>query len=163
MRIVHTLLTVAAILTSISPVPPDTDARSDVEHVADVLGLPGVALRVVSEGEVTEDVAVGMDGNGSPIDDGTPFVWGSVSKSVTAATVQALVAQHRLDLTDLVEDVLPESNSIISADVTVADLIHHTGGLPHDVTALDVWGRTERALDVVPTLRLTPDDPGSFR
>ncbi|MBY4228090.1 beta-lactamase family protein [Rhodococcus fascians] len=163
MRIVHTLLTVAAILTSTSPVPPDTDARSDVEHVADVLGLPGVALRVVSGGEVTEDVAVGMDGNGSPIDGGTPFVWGSVSKSVTAATVQALVAQHRLDLTDRVEDVLFESNSIISADVTVADLIHHTGGLPHDVTALDVWGRTERALDVVPTLRLTPDDPGSFR
>ncbi|OZC90525.1 hypothetical protein CH254_06150 [Rhodococcus sp. 06-412-2C] len=162
MRIVHALLTVAAVLTA-SPALPGGETASDVEVVAQELGLPGVAFRVVSEREVIENVEYGVDGHGAPIDDGTPFVWGSVSKSVTAATVHSLASQHRLDLGGTVNSILPESDSILPDDVTITDLIHHTSGLPHDVARLDVWGRTDRALDVVPTLDVTAAERGTFR
>ncbi|MCJ0977858.1 beta-lactamase family protein [Rhodococcus sp. ARC_M12] len=163
MRIVHALLIVAAVLTAGSPIPPDPGPASDIGLVADELGLPGVAFRVVSEREVIENVDYGVDGDGAPIDDATPFVWGSVSKSVTAATVYSLAERQVLDIEATVNTVLPDSDSILSGDVTIDDLIHHTSGLPHDVTELDVWGRTERALDVVPTLDVTTADRGTFR
>ncbi|MGV8875487.1 MAG: serine hydrolase domain-containing protein [Rhodococcus sp. (in: high G+C Gram-positive bacteria)] len=162
MRIVHALLTVAAVLTA-SPALPGGETASDVDAVAEELGLPGVAFRVVSEREVIENIDYGVDGDGAPIDDGTPFVWGSVSKSVTAATVYSLAADQRLDLNAAVSSVLQECDSILLADVAIDDLIHHTSGLPHDVAQLDVWGRTQRALDVVPTLNVTAGDRGSFR
>ncbi|CCQ14807.1 Beta-lactamase [Rhodococcus sp. AW25M09] len=161
MRIVHALLTVAALLTA-SPTVSGGDTASDVGVVAEELGLPGAAFRVVSEREVIENIEYGVDGDGASIDDGTPFVWGSVSKSVTAATVYGLVEQHRLGLDASVNSVLPESNSILPGNVTIDDLIHHTSGLPHDVVQLDVWGRTQRALDVVPTLEVSADDRGTF-
>ncbi|MCZ4562801.1 serine hydrolase [Rhodococcus sp. IEGM 1401] len=163
MRIVHALLTVAAVLTAGSPTPPDPGMASDIQVVAEELGLPGVAFRVVSEDEVLEDVEYGVDGDGVPIDESTPFVWGSVSKSVTAATVYSLASQHRLDLSRTVNSILPEVDSIVPGDVTIDDLIHHTSGLPHEVSELDVWGRFERALDVVPTLDVTVGDRGTFR
>ncbi|MFI8569520.1 serine hydrolase domain-containing protein [Rhodococcus sp. NPDC078407] len=162
MRIVHALLTLAAVLTA-TPIMPGDATTSDVTVITEELGIPGAAFRVVSEREVIETVDYGLDGNGAPIDDGTPFVWGSVSKSVTAATVLALAAQLRLDLSVPVHSVLPESGSLVSHDVTIDDLIHHTSGLPHDVTHLDVWGRTERALDVIPTLDVPAGDRGTFR
>ena len=162
MRIVHALLTVAAVLTA-SPTMPADDTSSDVAVLAEELGLPGVAFRVVSEDRVIENIELGVDGNGAPVDARTPFVWGSVSKSVTAATVHALVDHQRLTLEESVNSVLPESDSILSEEVTIEDLIHHTSGLPHQVDDLDQWGRTQRALDVVPTLTVTAADRGTFR
>ncbi|MDV8024263.1 serine hydrolase domain-containing protein [Rhodococcus sp. IEGM 1330] len=163
MRIVHALLTVVVVLTAGSPTPPDPGVASDIEVVAEELGLPGVAFRVVSEHEVLENLEYGLDGDGAPIDERTSFVWGSVSKSVTAATVYSLAEHQALTLNGTVNSILPESDSIVPGDVTIHDLIHHTSGLPHDVTELDVWGRTERALDVVPTLHVTVADRGTFR
>ncbi|MDV6262668.1 serine hydrolase domain-containing protein [Rhodococcoides yunnanense] len=162
MRIVHALLTIAAVLTA-TPTIPDDGSASDIAVIAEDLGLPGVAFRVVSEREVIENVEYGVDGHGAPIDNGTPFVWGSVSKSVTAATVHSLASQQRLDLRSTVNSVLPECDSILPGDVMITDLIHHTSGLPHDVARLDVWGRTDRALDVVPTLDVTAAERGNFR
>ncbi|MCZ4519799.1 serine hydrolase [Rhodococcus ruber] len=162
MRIVHALLTIAAVLTA-TPTISDDGSASDIAVIAEDLGLPGVAFRVVSEREVIENVEYGVDGHGAPIDDGTPFVWGSVSKSVTAATVRSLASQQRLDLGDTVNSVLPESDSILPEDVTISDLVHHTSGLPHDVAQLDGWGRTDSALDVVPALDVAAAERGSFR
>ena len=163
MRIVHALLTVAAVLTAGSPTQPGPGPASDIGVVAEELGLPGAAFRVVADGEVIENVDYGVDGDGAPIDDRTPFVWGSVSKSVTAATAYSLAERQVLDIDAAVNTVLPESDSILPGDVTIDDLVHHTSGLPHDVTELDVWGRTGRALDVVPTLNVTAADRGTFR
>ena len=163
MRIVHAILTVVAVLTAGSPTQPDPGVASDIDVVAEELGLPGVAFRVVDEHEVVENVEYGLDGDGVPIDEATPFVWGSVSKSVTAATVHSLAERRALTLDGTVNSILPETDSIVPGDVTIDDLIHHTSGLPHDVTELDVWGRTERALDVVPTLDVAVTDRGAFR
>ena len=163
MRIAHALLTVVAVLTAGSPTSPDPGMASDIEVVAEGLGLPGVAFRVVSEHEMLENVEYGLDGDGAPIDEGTPFVWGSVSKSVTAATVYSLAEHGDLALNRTVNSILPESDSIVPDDVTIENLIHHTSGLPHDVTELDVWGRTAPALDVVPTLDVAVTDRGTFR
>ncbi len=163
MRIAHALLTVVAVLTAGSPTSPDPGTASDIEVVAEGLGLPGVAFRVVSEHEVLENVEYGLDGDSAPIDEGTPFVWGSVSKSVTAAAVYSLAEHRALALNQTVNSILPESNSIVPDDVTIENLIHHTSGLPHDVTELDVWGRTARALDVAPTLDVAVTDRGTFR
>jgi CubicO group peptidase (beta-lactamase class C family) len=163
MRIAHALLTVVAVLTAGSPTSPDPGTASDIGVVAEELGLPGVAFRVVSEHEVLENVEYGLDGDGAPIDEGTPFVWGSVSKSVTAATVYSLAEHGDLALNRTVNSILPESDSIVPDDVTIENLIHHTSGLPHDVTELDAWGRTAPALDVVPTLDVTVTDRGTFR
>ncbi|MEU3471620.1 serine hydrolase domain-containing protein [Rhodococcus sp. NPDC006774] len=163
MRIAHALLTVVAVLTAGSPTSPDPGMASDIEVVAEGLGLPGVAFRVVSKHEVLENVEYGLDGDGAAVDESTPFVWGSVSKSVTAATVYSLAEHGDLALNQTVNSILPESDSIVPDDVTIENLIHHTSGLPHDVTELDAWGRTARALDVVPTLDVTVTDRGTFR
>jgi CubicO group peptidase (beta-lactamase class C family) len=85
----------------------------------------------------------------------TPFNVASVSKVVTAAGVFGLVEDGRLALTDTVQARLPGTRLVDAegrdraAEVTVAQLLAHQGGLPHQPGALDPtqvgssWGDPE--------------------
>jgi CubicO group peptidase (beta-lactamase class C family) len=80
-----------------------------------------------------------------PIQEGTVFEAGSVSKQVTAASILLLAQQGRLALTDDVRRYLPELPEY-GAPITIDDLLSHTSGLRDwgEVEALAGWPRTSR-------------------
>jgi CubicO group peptidase (beta-lactamase class C family) len=66
--------------------------------------------------------------HGVPIDAGTVFEAGSVSKQFTAASVLILVEQGKLSLTDDIRRYLPELPGY-AATITISQLLDHTSGL----------------------------------
>jgi CubicO group peptidase (beta-lactamase class C family) len=60
----------------------------------------------------------------------------SATKLYTATAIMQLVEQGRLQLTDVVADVLPEYRDKLSPDLTVQHLLSHTSGLKDTTKAL---------------------------
>lgn len=152
---------VAAPVAAAAKPDPATPAETFAAHT----DAPGVAVAVVDlDGHVLDSSTFGRDGNGNPIDTDTPFVWGSVSKSVTAAAVHDAGVN-----TDLpVVDALPflTRASPLGRNVTVGDLLNHTSGLPHSLSATDI-DRSAGALEVLegpdsPLLDVDIDERGGF-
>lgn len=136
----------AALLTGCMPADPGTSPRTSVgdgvEQSDALLARlipadgPGCSGAVTIEGELVwagqaglADVAAGI-----PIDEGTRFDIASVSKQFTGLTVLRLVDAGVLALTDRLDEHLDGMPSW-AASVTVADLLHHTSGIP-DYTQL---------------------------
>ena len=156
------LLAVAGCSTSAPDAP---DLQGKVEQLAEDLRVPGMAVEVVDANGVVDRALTGHDGNGEPIDERTPFVWGSVSKSVTAFVVSKLAAEGRVRLDAPVVSVVPAAAEVFDDQATtVTDLIHHTSGLPHDLTRTDKWDRRQTALESVGDLSgVAVGERGSFR
>jgi CubicO group peptidase (beta-lactamase class C family) len=95
--------------------------------------VPGVAVAVVDEGEVSWACGYGDAGNGRAVHATTLFQAASISKAVAAVGVLALVEHGDLDLD---EDVnrrlrswrLPDSEHTDGAPVTLRHLLSHTAG-----------------------------------
>lgn len=145
---------------------PASQLQSSVEEWASDVGAPGMTAQIVDTGGVVAQASTGVDGNGTPVDASTPFVWGSVSKQFTAATVVGIERQGVIDEDEPVVDVVPQARQMLGDPaVTIDDLIHHTSGLPHDVTVTDDWTRRESASDAVASISQPADVSarGSFR
>ncbi|KQU29434.1 MULTISPECIES: serine hydrolase domain-containing protein [unclassified Rhodococcus (in: high G+C Gram-positive bacteria)] len=124
-----------------------------VTRWASEIGAPGMAARIVDSDGARSAAFVGVDGDGHDIDGSTPFVWGSVSKQFAAATARGLEREGVLDATSPVVEVVPQARRVLSDPaVTVDDLVHHTSGLPHDITVTDEWTRRGSATDAVTAL-----------
>ena len=96
----------------------------------DELGLPGLALVVVAEGEVLFEGAFGEASPGVPVSLDTPFLLGSTSKQFTGLAVQQLIAQGRLGLDTPVRAVLPEfGQNDAWSTTTVQHLLANRSGL----------------------------------
>jgi CubicO group peptidase (beta-lactamase class C family) len=99
---------------------------------------PGCAVGVLLDGRTV--VATGY--GGADLDAGTPMAAdavidvASVSKQITAGAVMGLVVDGDLDLDDDITDWLPDLD-VTPGTVTVADLVHHTSGLPDYIDLLD--------------------------
>lgn len=95
--------------------------------------VPGFAVVVVTRDGTAYAEGFGNTGNGGEaITPETPFVLGSMSKSVTALAVMQLVEAGRIDLDAPVRLYLPEF-AMASADaerITVRQLLAHTSGIP---------------------------------
>lgn len=96
-------------------------------------GTPGVAVAVVRDGKTVHLAGYGSaDPAGRAVTPDTPFVIGSSSKPFTAMVVRQLVDQGLLALD---EPVLPHIAHLVDTvpdgfeDVTVGQLLTHTGGL----------------------------------
>ncbi|WP_153392659.1 serine hydrolase domain-containing protein [Ornithinicoccus halotolerans] len=100
-------------------------------------GIPGAAVAVVRGGEVVHLAGYGVaDPEGTPVTPHTPFVIGSASKPFTAMVVRQLVQEGELSLQDRVEPYLSGLVEEMPAgfeDVTVGQLLNHTGGLGMEV------------------------------
>lgn len=127
---------------------------AEAARLADELGAPGVAVAVVDSRGVVGRAHQGVDGDGAPVGEGTAFVWGSVSKSFAALVVSVLDESGTLSASDPVASVLPalRGGELDATGVTIADLVHHVSGLPHQVENTDVWGRTAPASEVLPEI-----------
>ena len=117
--------------------------------------IPGAALVIVQEGQVTHLQAFGQAGKARPVTLQTPFEIGSCSKSFTALAVLQLVEAGQVDLDAPVQNYLPwfrVADAEASARITVRHLLNHTSGLSNDNDArawvnprglsLEDWGRS---------------------
>jgi CubicO group peptidase (beta-lactamase class C family) len=120
----------------------DRAARSeDVLHQQLSTEEPGCSAAVGVEGEVVWAGARGLAdvSTGRPIDATTSFHVASVGKQFTATAVLLLAQEGRLGLDDPVSRWVPDL-PVWSDAVTLADLIHHTSGIPDFVDPLIVAG-----------------------
>jgi CubicO group peptidase (beta-lactamase class C family) len=110
-----------------------SDLSEFVVETAEEFGIPGVAVGVWAGGrELVACHGVTSLENPLPVDPDTMFVLGSVSKTYTATAVMCLVADGRVELDAPVRRYLPElrlADERAAAELTVRQLLNHTGGL----------------------------------
>ena len=93
--------------------------------------VPGVALVVWEGGRAVYERLAGTANleTGTPVDAGSVFRVGSISKQVTAVLLLQLAAQGKLALSDPASDYLPFLET--HADFSLRELLQHTAGV-HD-------------------------------
>ena len=117
------------------PAAPDLAAiDAYVEAEMRAARVPGLALGIVHGDRIVHLRAFGVaDPSGRPVTPQTPFVIGSLSKSITALAVMQLVAEGRVDLDAPVHRYLPWfrlADAEVSARITARHLLHHASGIP---------------------------------
>jgi CubicO group peptidase (beta-lactamase class C family) len=138
---------------------------SCVQASTSAYDIPGLAIAVVSEGEIAYERGYGEKHRvqGGAVDEHTLFRPGSVDKMFTAAAILRLVDQGVLDLDDRVTEYVPELHFAPgrwdSDQMLVRHLIANTAAIPSFRTlpdgSLSDWVST---LDEVPLLA----KPGAF-
>ena len=93
-------------------------------------GVPGLAYAVVADGEITEVGARGVVkiGGDTEVTPDTPFVIGSISKSITALAVMQLVEAGEVDLDAEISQYLDSFAGRPAGAITVRQLLSHTSG-----------------------------------
>lgn len=114
---------VALLLALVAPDPEALDAF--VRDQSERAGAPGVAWAVVGPDGVEQHGVAGSDGDGEPVTAQAPFLWGSVSKPVTATLAVLLARDGVLDLDAEVDGI------------SVRQLLDHTSGLPEGLQLTD--------------------------
>ncbi len=140
-------LVLSAAFVAASPAQPDSaDARQGAtagsefaavdEFVQTEMAaqrIPGLALAVVRDRRIVHMQGFGKaDASGRTISPQTPFVIGSLSKSVTALAIMQLVEAGQVDLDAPVVRYLPwfrVADESASTEITVSHLLNHTSGL----------------------------------
>jgi CubicO group peptidase (beta-lactamase class C family) len=118
------------------PAGPVSTAGLDAwfDHQIADAAIPGAAMVVVRGGQVVDVHTYGAaDDHGSAITPSTPFMIGSLTKSMTALAVMQLVEAGRLSLDTRVVDVLPEfatADPSATRSITIRQLLDQTSGLP---------------------------------
>src|SRR5689334_6872333 len=112
-----------------------------VEKNALELGVPGVTVGVLMEGEETV-VTHGVTNvaNPQPVDRDTLFHIASVSKTFTATALLRLVDQGKVELDAPVRRYVPELQLLdedVAERITVLNLLNHTAGLEWNVVDTD--------------------------
>jgi CubicO group peptidase (beta-lactamase class C family) len=126
-------------------------------------GLPGLALGVVFDGDVIAALGFGVRtvGQSGAVDAETVFQLASLSKSVGASVMAALIREKAFAWDDPVRTGNPDfalCDPWVSEHVTYADLFSHRSGLPdHAGDLLEDLG--ESRATVIERLRLYPLSP----
>ena len=130
-------LLVAAFVLALAPAaraapPVNFDAR--VESLRQTLGVPGVAVSIVENGEVTLARGYGIKriGRSDPVGPDTILPTGSTGKAFTVAALATLVDQGRIGWDDKVIDHLPWFQMYdpwVTREMTIRDLLVHRSGL----------------------------------
>lgn len=113
------------------PQEATTSAYDDVSAVLDEQGVPGWAVTVVTKDDVVYERIAGTADGDEEVTADTPFLIGSVSKSMTAAVVMQLVERGEVDLDEPALTYLPDFELAAGAgrDITVRQLLTHTSGI----------------------------------
>ncbi len=115
-----------------------------VDEVVARYHLPGIAVGVVENGQVTFTRTVGTRavGSGQPVNRDTLFKIASNSKAMTTALLARLVQQGKLAWDDPVTKYLPDfqmHDPWVTRNLRVADLLTHSSGLPEGGGDLMLW------------------------
>ena len=121
---------------------PATDAELDtwLARQVDDTGIPGAAWAIVRDGRLAHVGTHGAaDATGRPVTADTPFVIGSLSKSLTALAIARLADAGRVDLDAPVVRILPAfrvADPVATAAITPRQLLLQISGLPGDAAPL---------------------------
>jgi CubicO group peptidase (beta-lactamase class C family) len=105
--------------------------------------IPGAAIAVAREGKLVIARAYGMADRErqTPVQPDSLFRLGSISKTFTAAAILKLAEEGRLDLDAKAFQILDrlrppagQSQNPRLQDITVRQLLHHTGGWDRDIS-----------------------------
>lgn len=155
-RLLAALLVVLGASATAAP-PPGLDAR--IESAMADHGVPGLAIAIVEDGEVTLARGYGVRrlGGDEPVDADTIFPTGSTGKAFTAAALAVLVDEGKIRWDDPVIDHLPDfrmADPWVTRELTVRDLLVHRSGLGLGAGDLLYIPRTSRSrAEVVQALR----------
>jgi CubicO group peptidase (beta-lactamase class C family) len=108
--------------------------NAHIERQMERQNIPGAALAIVEEDEIAHLRGFGRarPGGEAPTPH-TPFIIGSLTKSITALAVMQLVEDGKIELHAPVQRYLPwfrVASPRASAQITVRHLLHQTSGLP---------------------------------
>jgi CubicO group peptidase (beta-lactamase class C family) len=90
--------------------------------------IPGVVIAVARDGHPVEQLAIGTDAHGRPLEPDSLFPVASITKLVTALSVLRLADRGVLHYEDRLDAYLPDSEAA-RAGVTLPMLFTHTSGL----------------------------------
>ncbi|GAB6902070.1 serine hydrolase domain-containing protein [Kineosporia succinea] len=123
------------------PAPGPARLDSFVRERLHDTGVPGATYAIVGTNGVEHSASFGTDGDGRPVTTATPFLWGSVSKPVTATLVVLLARDGLLDLDDPVGRHIPSfAKDPARRAITIRQLLTHTSGLPQGLQLTDHYG-----------------------
>jgi cyclic peptide transporter len=119
--------------------PGDLDSR-----IKDLIGdsdIPGLSLIVINNGEVTIRHFGFSDLKGEiPVTDSTLFELGSTSKAFTALALLKLANEKKLNLDQLVTEIIPWFSMKYQGKrvpITLRQLLFHTSGIPaHTISSI---------------------------
>jgi len=133
---------ISVILLIFIPTAPATGAPQEtgfdavdayIESEMEEWNLPGMALVIVQDGEVTYMRGYGIAGpDDRPMTAQTPFIVASLSKSFTALTIMQLVENGQIDLDEPAQTYLPWfrlADEEASAQITVRHLLNQNSGI----------------------------------
>jgi len=143
--VVAAVAVVLAIMTAGPAAPPPTGPADDKAldtwldaRLADA-GYPGASVALLrGDGTVHLTVRGDADASGRPVTAATPFVIGSLAKSLTAMGILRLADDGRVALDAPATAYLPELRSADgpASNVTIRDLLDQTSGLPAQAIAI---------------------------
>ncbi|WP_049622706.1 serine hydrolase [Frateuria defendens] len=143
--------------------PPDlADFGAYVDGARKTFDVPGIAVAIVKDGQVVLEQGYGLreQGKRAPVDAHTLFAIASNTKAFTAASLEMLGEQGRLDMDDRVVDRLPwfqMSDPYVTREMRIRDLLAHRSGLSLGAGDLLYWPPTSYSTkDVVERLRKVP-------
>ena len=127
-------LALAFSLASPAEAAPPEGFEARVESLRQSLGVPGVTIAIVENGEVTHAKGYGVRDISTPgaVDANTIFATGSTGKAFTVAALAVLVDQGKLGWDDKVIDHMPDFrmwDPWVTREMTIRDLLVHRSGL----------------------------------
>ncbi|MDR8415253.1 beta-lactamase family protein [Nonomuraea sp. 3-1Str] len=104
----------------------EDQSRNRVPSIVAAIVRDGRTAWFGARGRIDGESPINSGGEGSPPTDATQYRLGSITKSLVAVAVMRLRDEGRLDLLDPVGKHVPEAPI---GEVTIAQLLSHTGGL----------------------------------
>ena len=116
-----------------------------VEAICQKYKVPALAVVVTKDGKICDRAAAGVRkwGDPTPVTTNDVFHIGSCTKSMTATLAAMFIEQGKLRWDTTIAEVFPELKGKMDKryeGVTVEQLLHHRGGVPHEPPAA-AWKR----------------------
>ena len=131
-----------------APIPAAlADFDAYVDNVRETFDVPGIAVAIVKGDDIVLERGYGLRDreSGAPVDARTLFAIASNTKAFTAASLQMLAADGKLDMDDRVIEHLPwfrMSDPYITHEMRIRDLLAHRSGLSRGAGDLLYWPTT---------------------
>ncbi|MFC5741005.1 serine hydrolase [Dyella tabacisoli] len=138
------------------------DFPAYVDSARHTFDVPGIAVAIVKDGQIVMEQGFGLreQGKPEPVDAHTLFAIASNTKAFTAAALQMLAEQGKLNMDDRVIDHLPwfqMSDPYVTSEMRIRDLLAHRSGLGLGAGDLLYWPPTSYTTkQVVERLRHVP-------
>lgn len=115
---------------------PNSARATTLEAICQQYGLPALAVVVTKDDRICDRAAAGVRkwGDPTPVTTNDVFHIGSCTKSMTATLAAMFIEQGKLRWDTTIAEVFPELKGKMDRryeDVTVEQLMHHRGGVPH--------------------------------